>query len=103
MTEAQPETETKEALYTLHVVTEFEVDSEIDGLKKIGGQSIGDKLFTSEWVITSNNLTQATAQFEKFEVVIKQFRVYKPEKDKFCVIDWKLLQEAINNEYTIQV
>jgi hypothetical protein len=95
--------ETEEALYTLHVVTKCEVNSEIEGLKKIGGKNIGDKLFTSEWFITSDKLAQATAQFEKFEIVIKQFRVYKPDKDKLCVVDWELLQSAINNEYTIQV
>ena len=92
----------KEAFYTLHIVTAREVGIEVDGLRKLGGKTIGDNLYTSEWLILSDTLAVAAKQFEEFEVVIRQFRVYKPDKEKLCVIDWKLIQSAINIKYVIQ-
>lgn len=100
---AETQQEVPEALYTLHVVTKFEVNTEIAGLRRLGGEKIGDKLFASEWLITADHLDEATGQFNQFEIAIKQFRVYKPDKDIFCVVDWELLQSAIDNGYTIQV
>lgn len=93
----------EEALYTLHLVTGLEINKDIDGLKLMKSTSIDGKIYTSEWFIIRDVITSATESFKAFDIVMKQFRVYRPTSDEWCVIDHVLLQSAIENGYTIQI
>ena len=93
----------EEAMYTLHFLSGLKPPAKLAGLKQIYCREFDKGIYLSEWLILSQRFGQVVPRLSSFDVRMRQFRVYKPNKELWCVIDWKLLQKAIEFGFTIEV
>jgi len=93
----------EEAIYTLHFLSGQKPPARISGLKQLYCKNFDEKMYLSEWLIVRSNFGQIVSRLSSFDVRMRQFRVHKPDKEIWCVVDWKLLQKAIEHGFTIEV
>ncbi|WLT30412.1 hypothetical protein [Geothrix sp. PMB-07] len=93
----------EEAIYTLHFLSELYPPARMAGLKQIRQEEFAGKLFVSEWLIIKPEFQKIEKRLPEFRVKMMQLRIHKPDNEKWCIVDWKLLRKAIDHGYAVAV
>lgn len=94
--------EVEEAQYSVQFVATLTPPDEVPGWARVKSSQVGT-MHMSEWVLVNGSVAAIDAAFADFGVQMKHFRVYKPKKDQWCVVDGELLEVAVEHGFTIQV